>query len=335
MKLKTCLTALLATGALLLSAAPALAQKTQEIVLTAGTESNRDGLYYLTLDLLNKELQKQTDGQVKLRIYPNQQLGNETSMIEALRTGSLDIAIAGGGNFASFVPQFQLFSVPYIFEDYATYRKAMAPDSTLWKLMQKSVYDAKLGLQLMAPTTVGSRWVVNTKGDLKSPADMRALNLRMRVQANPIESEVWSTYGANPVNLPMPEVVAAMRQGVVQAVENAPDILYTYKLHEVAKYVSQTDHSFYVAVVLMGDHAMKKVPESLQPAVKAAFATAGQQLLDQSVAFQEKAIAGMRAEGAVIVAVDKAAFRQPLEPMYDRVAKSIGAENMLESIRGL
>lgn len=335
MGIKKYMAGLLAGAAFSMGLANGAHAQTVNLTLTAGTESNRDGLYYATLDLLDKALKEETNGQVKLRIYPNQQLGNEISMIEALRSGSLDIAIAGGGNFASFVPQFQLFSVPYIFESYETYRKGMAPDSELWKFMQKSVADAKLGLQLLAPTTVGSRWVANTKGDVRTPADMKTLGLRMRVQANPIESEVWSTYGANPVNMPMPEVVAAMRQGVVQAVENAPDILYTYKLHEVAKHLSKTDHSFYVALVLVSDRALEKIPAELRPAVEKAFATAGQQVLDLSVKFQEKAVAGMQAEGAVIVDVDKSAFRTPLEPLYDKVAKDVGAEDLLQAIRAL
>lgn len=315
-----------------LTSTPALAA---DVTLTAGTEANQDGLYYATLVLLDKELKKQTNSQVKLRIYPNQQLGNEMSMIEGLRSGSLDIAVVGGANFASFVPQFQLFSVPYVFADEDKYRKAMHPDSKVWQLMQKAVADAKVGVQLMAPTTVGSRWVANTKGDVKNPGDMKALGLRMRVQANPIEAEVWSSYGANPVNMPMPEVVTAMRQGVVHAVENAPDILYTYKLHEVAKHLSQTDHSFYVALVLMSDRVNKKVPAELQPAVRKAFLNAGQQLLDQTAAFQAKAIAGMKAAGATVVQVDKTAFRKPIEPVYDRVAKQVGATDILSAIRGL
>ncbi|SHH87201.1 TRAP transporter substrate-binding protein [Cognatishimia maritima] len=334
MELTNKMTRLLSAAACSL-AVMASAVSAQEIVLTAGTESNEDGLYYRTLSLVDENLRENTDGKVALEIYPNQQLGNEASMIEGLRSGSLDIAVVGGANFASFLPEFQIFSVPYIFKDYDTYRAAMAPDSSVWSMMQTKVTDADLGLQLMAPSTVGSRWVANSEGEVESPTDMKALELRMRVQGNPIEAEVWGGYGANPVNMPMPEVVAAMRQGVVQAVENAPDILYTYKIHEAAKYLSRTDHSFYVALVLMGDDAMDKIPEDLKPAVKEAFATAGQQLLDESVAAQERAVEGLVAEGAIITEVDKEAFRAPLGDLYDRVAKGAGAEDILSAIQGL
>lgn len=307
----------------------------QELVLTAGTESNEDGLYYKTLVLLDEELKEKTGGKIGLQIYPNQQLGNELSMIEGLRSGSLDIAVAGGANFASFVPALQIFSVPYIFKDYDTYRAAMKPSSAVWTLMKTKVADAELGLQLMSPTTVGSRWVANSKGEIKSPEDMKTLGVRMRVQANPIEAEVWSGYGAIPVNMPMPEVVAAMRQGVVEAVENAPDILYTYKVHETAKYLSRTDHSFYVALVLMADEAQAKIPEDLKQAVAEAFDQAGQRLLDAAVEAQEKAEEALVAEGATVSEVETDKFRQPLTDLYDRVAKEADAEDLLSAIQSL
>lgn len=307
----------------------------QEVMLRAGTESNEEGLYYRTLVILDEQLAEKTGGRVDLEIFPNQQLGNETSMIEGLRSGSLDVAVVGGANFASFLPAFQIFSVPYIFKDYETYRAAMAPDSAVWTLSQQKVEDADLGLRLMAPTTVGSRWVANSVGEVTEPEDMRELGLRMRVQNNPVEAEVWGNYGASPVSMPMPEVVAAMRQGVVQAVENAPDIFYTYKVHEAAKYMSRTDHSFYVALVLMGDRAMEKVPEDLRSVVEEAFAATGQQLLDESVDAQAKAVAGLEAEGAIIVDVDKEKFRAPLGELYERVAGENDAEDLLSAIQAL
>ncbi|SED50727.1 TRAP transporter substrate-binding protein [Rhodobacter sp. 24-YEA-8] len=307
----------------------------QEITLSAGTEGNQDGLYYATLTLLDEELRARTEGRVGLRIYPNQQLGDELSMIEGLRSGSLDIAVVGGANFATYVPQLQLFSVPYIFADYQVYRAAMAPDSPVWTLLEDQVAAAGLGISLKAPSTVGSRWVANSKGEISSPADMAKLAPRMRVQANPIESEVWSTYGASPVNLPMPEVVAAMRQGVVQAVENAPDVLFTYKLHEVANYISKTDHSFYVALVIASDTSLAKIPEDLRDEVEAAFDAAGQRLLDLSLKFQERAIEGLIKGGAVISEVDIPAFRAPLAAFYERVATEADAIDLLTAIRGL
>lgn len=307
----------------------------QEITLSAGTEGNQDGLYYATLTLLDEELRARTEGRVGLRIYPNQQLGDELSMIEGLRSGSLDIAVVGGANFATYVPQLQLFSVPYIFSDYQVYRAAMAPDSPVWTLLEDQVAAAGLGISLKAPSTVGSRWVANSKGEITSPADMAKLAPRMRVQANPIESEVWSTYGASPVNLPMPEVVAAMRQGVVQAVENAPDVLFTYKLHEVAKYISRTDHSFYVALVIASDPSLAKIPEDLHDEVEGAFDAAGQRLLDLSLEFQERAIEGLTKGGAVISEVDIPAFRAPLATLYERVATEADAIDLLTAIRGL
>jgi TRAP-type C4-dicarboxylate transport system substrate-binding protein len=49
----------------------AVSASARQTMLTAGTESNKDGLYCKTLTLLADELKKTTKGQVGLKIYPN------------------------------------------------------------------------------------------------------------------------------------------------------------------------------------------------------------------------------------------------------------------------
>jgi TRAP-type C4-dicarboxylate transport system substrate-binding protein len=103
-----------------------------DITLSAGTEANPEASTTPTCSCSPTPVAEATDGQIQLRIYPNQQLGTEISMIEGLRSGSVDIAVVGVANFASFVPSFQIFSVPYIFESAEIYRAAMHPESEVW-----------------------------------------------------------------------------------------------------------------------------------------------------------------------------------------------------------
>lgn len=309
------------------------AAKVKTITLSAGTEAVKGSLYYEELDYLAKEMEKRTDGKIKINIYPAQELGSEISMMEGLRSGSIDLAIIGGANLASVVPELQLLSVPYIFKDFDTFKKGLSPDNKLWQTLVKTIEDKNVGLKLMAPATIGSRWFVNTKGEVRTPDDIKKLGLKIRVQANPTESKVWSAFGGNPTNMPMPEVFTAMQQGVVSAVENAPDLLYQYKIHEVAKYFSATDHNWYVATLLMSDKTWNKIPEDLKTIVKGTIEDAGKHILDVTLDFQAKAIKDLENTGAVITTdVNKEAFRSLIVELYDEVAKANSAEDILKAI---
>ncbi len=308
----------------------------ETITLTAGTEATEGNLYYESLNYLKEVLEKNSNGRIQVKIYPNSELGDELSMMEQVRSGNLDISIIGGANLASLVPELQILSVPYMFKDYDTFVKGMSSDSDLWKLLVDTVASKNAGVQLAAPTTIGSRWVVNTKGEVKTPADMKTLNLKMRVQSNPVEAQVWSTFGATPTNMPMTDVFTAMQQGVVDAVENAPDILYNYKIQEVAKYFSATDHNWYFAAVLAGDKMWEKIPDDLKDVVTDAFNECGKHTLEVTPEFQDKAISALRDSGVTITEdVDKDAFRNMILGLYDQVAKSCGGEQILAAVNAL
>ena len=236
--------------------------------ITAGTESTEENLYYKTLDFFKQYVEEATNGAIEVEIYPNSELGDELSMMEQVRSGDLDVSIIGGGNLASLVPELQLLSVPYLWGSFEAFQEGMSRDSEVWKLLVDTVASKNAGIFLAAPTTIGSRWVANSKGEINTPDDMKKLGITMRIQANPTEAKVWSTFGANVTNIPMTDVFTAMQQGVVDAVENSPDIMYNYKIHEVAKYFSATEHNWYFAAVIASDALMDKIPAEYQEAVQ-------------------------------------------------------------------
>ena len=225
-------------------------------------------------------VEKATDGAIQVKIYPNSELGDELSMLEQARSGDLDVVVVGGGNLASLVPELQILSVPYLWTSFESFQKAMSRDSEVWKLLVDTVSSKNAGVSLVAPTTIGSRWVANAKGEIKTPDDMKKLGITMRIQSNPTEAKVWSTFGANVTNLPMTDVFTAMQQGVVDSVENSPEIMYNYKIHEVAKYFSATEHNWYFASVIASDAMWDKIPEEYKEAVRTAFLDAGEKIIE-------------------------------------------------------
>lgn len=298
--------------------------------ITAGTESTEENLYYKTLAYFKEYVEAATDGAINVKIYPNSELGDELSMLEQARSGDLDAVVVGGGNLASLVPELQLLSVPYLWDSFENFQTAMDRDSDVWNALVEIVASKNAGISLVAPTTIGSRWVANSKGEINTPGDMKNLGITMRIQSNPTEAKVWSAFGANVTNMPMTDVFTAMQQGVVDSVENSPEIMYNYKIHEVAKYFSATEHNWYFASVIASDKLWDKIPAEYQEAVRTAFLDAGKKIIEITPEVQQVAIDKLEAEGAVITYdVDKAAFKSMIADLYDQVAAENGAEALL------
>lgn len=319
-----------------LSAAGAEAAR-GEFVLSVGTETAGGDPYTAAVEYFKKAVEEATQGRALINIYPKQQLGTEQSMMEGMREGSVDAAIVGGPNFAAFVPEMGLLSVSYLFKDVAHFKRAMAPGSPVFKYLQNLVAEKKIGMRLIGLGTIGIRWYANRKGPVRSPEDVKRLGLRTRVMGSPIEREVWTAFGAAPVNMPMPEVYMAGRQGVVDAAENGPSVLYTYKVYEVFPYLSKTEHQWLVAPILISEKTWAKLPADLQAVVAKAGGEAGVVSIDASLRLNADAVEAMRKTGKVTVVtdVDQEAFRRQVAQLYDRVAKELKAEELLRLVRGL
>src|SRR5438105_12157922 len=94
------------------------------------------------------------------------------------------------------------------------------------------------------------------------PADYRGL--KMRIQSSKVLGDQMKALGAIPQVMAFSEVYQALQTGVVDGTENTPSNLYTQKMHEVQKFVAQTDHGYIGYAVI----ANKKFWDSLPADVR-------------------------------------------------------------------
>ena len=55
-------------------------------------------------------------GNMRIQIYPNQQLGSERECLELLQIGSLDMTKVSGAVMENFAPKTRVFGLPFLFE---------------------------------------------------------------------------------------------------------------------------------------------------------------------------------------------------------------------------
>jgi len=78
------------------------------------------------MNYMAKQLEKKSDGELTIKIYPSQQLGSERELLELVQVGTIDITKVSAANLETFVPEFQVFSLPYLF------RNKTHVDQVLW-----------------------------------------------------------------------------------------------------------------------------------------------------------------------------------------------------------
>src|SRR5690606_18981217 len=74
-------------------------------------------LFHKAMKIMDIYMEEIFDGQLSIKIYPNQQLGSERECLELLQIGSLDMTKVSAGVMENFAPKMKVFGLPFLFRD--------------------------------------------------------------------------------------------------------------------------------------------------------------------------------------------------------------------------
>lgn len=330
--------ALAACGAKQETAAPAVEAEApaEEAVddtvytLKFGHDANEDSSYHAGAMALARLAEERSNGRLKIEVFPSGSLGSETELLESARMGVTDIVCCSAANSSATFPEMGIFSVSFLFEDQEHFDACMTPGSDMTNELKRIVADANQGVILGAPISQGLRSVEATV-PVRTPADLAGLT--MRVMSSETEILVWSTIGALPSTIPTGECYGALQTGVIDALENSPAILYSWKFYEVAPYISLTEHEYLISGIWVSDKVQDKLPADLYEILMDCMDDAAAEELEFDKANDQRALEDLRAAGANLIEdVDKQAFMDVVTPLRDQVAADLGVEALIEMI---
>jgi tripartite ATP-independent transporter DctP family solute receptor len=310
-----------------LPAMPAIVRAQDKITLKMGTLGSTAYFYYKGAVKMAEEVAKRTGEKVSIQVFPNQQLGNERDMIEGMQLGTIDLAIINTPLLASFDSRYQIFDMPFMFNDWAHVSRVV--NGQIGQDLLKSL-EAK-NLKGLAYSTAGHRHVLNYKRPIKTPDDLKGL--KIRVLDNPVHVAIVNAMGANATPMQYSEVATALRQRTVDGLDSPTAAVVSEKFYETQKFMSLTGHVFTGVVYLIG---MKRW-QSLSPDLQKTFLEAGKIGADLETEQHNKAeVDGIellrKQHGMTIDTVDKAPFRARMQPVLDRFQDRVGKE-LIDTVR--
>ena len=209
-------------------------------------------------DYFKKLAEERTKGRVKVEVYPNSQLFKDKEEMEALQMGSVQMLAPSLAKFGPLgLKEFEVFDLPFIFDDYAELHKVtQGPIGA--KLLKKLETKGLMGL---AYWDNGFK-VMSANKPLKEPGDFRGL--KMRIQSSKVLDSEMRSVGAMPQVMAFSEVYQALQTGVVDGTENPPSNLYTQKMFEVQKYITMSNHGYLGYAVLVNKKFWMGLPADIR-----------------------------------------------------------------------
>lgn len=276
-------------------------------------------------------IKQQTNGQVEISVFPSSQLGNDADMLSQLRSGSIDFFAQTGLILASLVPVASINGIGFAFADYASVWKAM--DGALGKHVIGAFDKANL-IAFDRMWDNGFRQTLSATKPIKTPDDLKGF--KIRVPPSPLWTAMFKSLGASPVAVPWGETYTALQTRVADGLENPLAGIYFAKMHEVGKFLSNTNHMWDGFWFLANRRAFEALPPATRDIVTRVVNSAAlQQRAD--VERMNKDLRATLEKSVQFVDVNPQAFRERLKAsgFYTEWQQKMGdAWGLLEAASG-
>ena len=185
-----------------------------------------------------QEVEKRTNGQVKFQIYAGASLYKPTQQFDALSSGSLDMSVYPLAYSGGKLPATNLTLMPALIENYQQAYNWEKEPIGKWLEDYLDQHGVKIITWIWQAGGVASR-----DKPILLPADVKGL--KTRGAGKEIELMLQAA-GASIATFPSTETYNAMQSGVVDALWTSSASLMSFRLQEVAKYVTTArDHTFW------------------------------------------------------------------------------------------
>lgn len=274
-----------------------------------------------------KEVESRSNGDIKVNIYPQGQLGNDKQMIDGTRSGILDLSMVGLNNYSGLLPESAAFTLPFMFPSRDTAYKVL--DGEVGQEVLKKMEG--FGIKGLGYPENGYRNMTNNRGPIKTPTDVDGL--RMRVNNSKALNDMFNELKANPQQIPVAELYTALETGVVDAQDHPIGVTLSFKFYEVQKYLSLTQHAYSPLVLTMNMKKFEKLSADEQKIITEVAAEAVKMQRELSIAKEDKMIAELESYGMKVNRdVDGAAFQEVVKPVWNAFIKENG-DSMINKIQ--
>lgn len=253
------------------------------IELKLGTKMPGDSPEGKGFEIFADLVEEKSGGELVIKLYPNEQLGEGTTQIDNMLSGTQDMYADGSAYFNDFDSRLSVASIPYLFRDFEHYNKFNTGE--LGKEINEDLISEGIRFINTERNFVrGPYRVLLSKKPVESVEDLKGLTLRSF--ENEFYSSAYKSVGANPTVIAWTETYLGLQQGTVDAVTSPIAQVWPMKFSEVAPYMTLIKEYPQDIVIAMDENKFAELSEEHQDILIEAANEAGDkasETLDETV----------------------------------------------------
>jgi tripartite ATP-independent transporter DctP family solute receptor len=269
----------------------------------------------------------QSNGKMRIQIYPSEQLGTERQCLELLQIGSLDMTKVSAGSLENFSPNIKVFGLPFLFRD---------------REHSYSVLDSDIGSDLLSGTEkywlkglayydAGARSFYTREKKIQNPNDLNGL--KIRVMESKTAFDMVKILGGSPTPISYGELYTSLQQGVVDGAENNPPSFYLSKHYEVCKFYTLDEHTILPDVLLMSTHTWNSLSKQQKEWVNNSVKLSVIEQRKLWAKSEKESLEAVKEAGVEIIIPDKKLFIEQSKNIFESYKSNSELYNFIERIK--
>ncbi len=263
-------------------------------------------------------------GRVDVEVFTNSKFYTDEKVLDALTTGGVEMAAPSTSKFTSWIPEFQIFDLPFLFKNNNVFHAAM--DGMVGEKMLKLL--TRKGMLGLALWDNGYKQISTNVREIILPQD--AAGIKYRIMPSKVLESQFKILAGKPRVMPFAEVYSALEQGVVGGQENTWSNIYSKRFNHVQKYISETNHGYVGYVVVTNQQFWNYLPSDVRVELEKILKEVTGWVRVNAMEMNRLAKSKIMESGtSKITHLSKAqleVWRKTLKPVHDYFKPVIGAE---------
>lgn len=291
----------------------------EKIKLNFSTTMSQEQTMVVYFDKALDLIEERTNGDITFARTYSGTLGNEHELGVMVTAGDMDVVCVGPGQWSDWDEAFKVFDCPYLFKDYDNFDAVLeSPDYQAWL----KAHGDPLGITFVMTSNQGFKGLINKQKEIYSTADLAGLKLRTPDSASLIEIGNAMGYIATPVAAA--DQYMSLSQGIVDGADHALWAHQSWKLTEIAKNFSDTNHALQACFLVMNSDKLASLSEEYQKIVLDTFAEVEKELNAQVRIDSDNSYAVAAQDGVKVIPyedIDIESFKTALAGIIDTYSK--------------
>lgn len=229
------------------------------------TASTEDTVTHVFATTFADEVDRLSDGKMKITVYPQSTLGVDRELLESCKDGDIPFVVQSPATQVTFMPELCIFDTPCVFQDVEEIRAAI-DQKEFQELIQEIYTDS--GYRLLGISDQNFR-VMTSNQTFTGIESFQGQ--KIRTMENPYHIQFWKVLNANPTPMTFSEVYIGLQQGTIDAQENSYTLIDSAKIYEQQTYLIETNAvPDYTTLIISEEFYQERSKEEQQILLEAA-----------------------------------------------------------------